>query len=230
MSKPVSPAIARTVAGSAGSSSWRAERLMPRSDRVAEPARVLDEPPARLAQHPRPERGHLPGLLGDRDELGGRHRAERADVPAQQRLDAVEAPVGERVDRLEDEPSSSRSAAPRSALASRSRRATWGRSASSKLTTRSPPARLAAYIAPSARRSTSSGSQPASTSARPTLAVTGMPARAPTSSTAARSRSPKPAAASGATPSATATTRRPRSGRACRPGASRRSAPSPRRG
>src|SRR5262245_38637018 len=46
--------------------------------------------PARLAQHPRPDRDDEVRLLGDRHEPAGHHRAEPGVLPAQERLDAVD--------------------------------------------------------------------------------------------------------------------------------------------
>ena len=55
---------------------------------------------AALAQHPAADRDDQAGLLGDRDELGGRDQAPLGVAPAQQRLDAGDGPVGEPHDGL----------------------------------------------------------------------------------------------------------------------------------
>jgi hypothetical protein len=59
---------------------------------------------AGLPEHPRADPVDQAGVLGDRDELVGAHRAERGVVPAQQRLGADRPHRGQRHHRLEDQP------------------------------------------------------------------------------------------------------------------------------
>ena len=58
---------------------------------------------ARVAQHARAQRLDHPRLLGDGDELGGRHHAALRIAPAQQRLDAAGPPAAKVDLRLVDE-------------------------------------------------------------------------------------------------------------------------------
>ncbi len=67
--------------------------------RLAERA-PLGQLAAGLAQHESPERRDQPGLLGDGDELVGRHHVPVGVAPAGQRLEAVQAAVGRVRDRL----------------------------------------------------------------------------------------------------------------------------------
>ena len=55
----------------------------------------LGELRADCAQHPAPDRDDQPGLLGDRDELIGRHQSALGVSPAQQRLEPDHALVAQ---------------------------------------------------------------------------------------------------------------------------------------
>ena len=129
--------------------------------------------PARLVEHPGPDRDDQPGLLGERDEVGRGRRGRAPGAPS------APAPRGRRWRRSRPTPrAGSRRGTPRA----RSRRAGRARCAggssarwrvtSSNSMRRPPPASLARYIAASASRISSSTSWSGSAeSAMPMLAA-----------------------------------------------------------
>ena len=92
----------RSCAGSSPRASTRADRLIAtvRSRPARAPARQLAQ---RDLEHVQRQRHDQPGLLGDRDELVGRHRPPVFVGPASERLDARHRAGLRAVLRLEDD-------------------------------------------------------------------------------------------------------------------------------